>query len=85
MEKVKCPLCKGSCVTVTDIENMSGTLQQVLQWHTVASAPEAGIIARSNSPHGTDGPTCLGTGYALDLAECFAADIRAGIQLRAHP
>jgi hypothetical protein len=60
-------------------------LQQVLQWHTVASAPEAGIIARSNSPHGTDGPTCLGTGYALDLAECFAADIRAGIQLRAHP
>lgn len=85
MEKVKCPLCKASCVTVPDCDAFGGSALPVLQWHTVLRAPEAGNIRAGARVAVGDGAVCLGWGLRPDFAEGVAADIRAGIQSRAHP
>lgn len=77
-----CPFCKGSWLIVND-PDIFGVLGPVFSPHPVNQAQPTGWPSASKQ-YGRHG-WCLGTAMQVGFAEEVAADVQAGIRLRAHP
>lgn len=80
MKRIKCPLCKETCLVVEDNDHF-GILSPVIQWHT--PTPWA-VLNRTEVRH-IDSVTCLGTGLTEEFAGAVARYRREGAHLAGHP
>jgi hypothetical protein len=78
MERIKCPLCKETCLVVEDNDHF-GILSPVMMWHT---PPEHTGLDQVRH---IDSVTCLGTGLTEEFAGAVARYRREGAHLAGHP